>query len=607
MIKDNIRQAVEQVVVELTPPELKSAKPTAPEFIVEHPKDESHGDYAVNVAMQLASVWRRPPLEIAQAIVDRLPALPDVAKVEVAPPGFINFTLSDEWLQSHLIKVLEKQELYGLSDWGQGQTWLIEHTSPNPNKAMHLGHLRNNVTGMAISNLWEAIGVKVIRDAVDNNRGIAISKLMWGYLKFARENEAAPVDLQYWHDNQEEWLTPDKANQRPDRFMDSLYTLAAEDFKNPAVEQQVRQWVVDWEAKDPLIWALWTKVLEYVYEGQKLTLERLGNKWDRVWHEHEHYEKGKAFVDLGLEKGVFKRLETGVVLTNLEAYDLPDTVVIKSDGTSLYITQDLALTNLKRETFNADKLFWVIGPEQSLALQQLFAVCEQLGIGTRDEFTHLAYGYMSIKGQGKMSSRLGNVIYIDDLIDASKEEILVKMPSEHFESEAERQQIAEQVAVGAVKYSILKVGRTTDMAFDLEAALSVEGDAGPYLQYTQARTQSVERKAAQRGLTDQPDLDLASDADRKPTSEPAYNELERNLLRFIARYPEIVEISAKQYSPNLLAGYLNDLAQRFNSFYNQHQILGVPEESSRLAITRATGQVLRNGLNLLGIDAPKRM
>ena len=588
MIEEKIRQAVEQAVAPLVS--------DMPSFTLEHPKEESHGDYAVNVAMQLASVLRRSPMQIAQEIADNLELPAGVSKLEVAAPGFINFWLDTSWLIENLQTIESAGTKYGSSDWGQGKTWLIEHTSPNPNKAMHLGHLRNNVTGMAIANIWEALGVTVIRDAIDNNRGIAIAKLMWGFLKFARKNENAPLEIAYWFDHQDEWHTPESLDTRPDRFMDRLYTLAADDCKNDAeVDALVRQMVVDWEAKDEKTWALWQHVLDYVYAGQNQTLQRLGNKWDKVWHEHEHYEKGKQYVEEGLAKGIFQKLDSGAILTDLESYNLPDTVVIKSDGTSLYITQDLALTDLKQKTFHPDKTFWVIGPEQSLAMKQVFAVSEQLGIGKVEDFTHIAYGYMSIKGQGKMSSRLGNVIYIDDLIDAAKEVVLAQMEARSFGSEEERQRVAEEIAVGSVKYSILKVGRLTDTAFDFATSLSVEGDAGPYLQYTYARSQSVLRKVE----TELTPVD----------STIEMNEAEQAVLRWLYRYPEMVQEAGLQLSPNYLANYLYELSQRFNTFYNSNQILVEESEvkNFRLHLTKAVAQVLENGLQLLGIAAPERM
>jgi arginyl-tRNA synthetase len=560
------------------------------EIIVERPADSAKGDFSTNVAMVLSKQLEKSPREIAEGLVSKLSS-PEVEKVEIAGPGFINFWIKPSYYAQVLSQISEN---FGKSDIGKGKKWLIEHTSPNPNKAMHLGHLRNNVTGMAIANLWEATGIEVIRDDVDNNRGIAIAKLMWGFLKFAKRDKTETADIDYWFDHQDEWLTPDEVGVRPDRFVDELYVKASEDFKNPDVEAKVRQMVVDWESKDEKNCKLWELVLSYVYAGQKLTLDRLGSKWDKVWHEHEHYQQGKDLVEEGLKKGVFQKLPDGAVLTNLKDYGLPDTIVIKADGTSLYITQDLALTRLKREEFHPDKLFWVIGPEQSLALKQLFAVCEQLGIGKREDYTHIAFGYMSIKGQGKMSSRLGNVVYIDELIDQAKDKIYTKITTEDL-SEEEKQEISEKLAVGAVKYSILKVGRMTDTAFDFETSVSFDGNSGPYLVYTYARAKSVLRKAEAVDLN---------------VSHNFTENYELDVLKRLSLLPEVVAKAAETYAPNLLAEYLYELAQSFNSFYNTLSILNAESEevkAARLALTSATAQILKNGLSLLGIEVVERM
>lgn len=529
---------------------IAQAAQVEPERIaLEHPELAEHGDFATNVALALKG-GRQLANELAPKIKGDM-----IAKVEVAGPGFINIWIKPEYLLSTLDQALEMPTL------GTGQTWLIEHTSPNPNKAMHLGHLRNNVTGMAIANLWEACGITVIRDDIDNNRGIAIAKLMWGYLKFGK-NE-----------------TLDTLKMRPDRFVDELYVKASEEFdKSEDVQKEIRQLVVDWEAGDQKTWDLWQKVLEFSYRGQAMTLERLGNKWDKVWHEHEHYQQGKDFVEAGLKKGIFRKTDKGTIITNLEEYGLPDTVVIKSDGTALYITQDLALTKLKVDTFHPDKLFWVIGPEQSLALQQFFAVCEQLGIGKREDYAHLAYGYMSIKGKGKMSSRTGNVIYIDDLLDSAVAKASTLNPDPA---------IAEKVGVGAVKYSILKLSRLQDMAFDIEESVSLQGNSGPYLQYTYARAQSILKKGA---AFTAPETDLNPD--------------ELAILRFLYRYPEIVAEAASRYAPNLLTNFLYELAQRFNTFYNSSPILG---NEVRITLTKTTAEVLQSGLQLLGIASLEHM
>jgi len=565
---------------------------------LEFPENEAFGDYTTNVALILAQKKGTNPHELAEEIISKLALDANlnnlVDKIEVAGPGFINFWLKSDVLVNNLIQIESAKEKFGLTELGKGKTWGIEHTSPNPNKAMHLGHLRNNVTGMAIANLAEATGIKVIRDCIDNDRGIAIAKLMWGYLKFAKKDDKETEDIDYWFDHQDEWQIPEDLKLRPDRFVDQLYVKGAADFDSGKnIEEKVRKLVVDWEAEDKVTWALWKKVLDYSYKGQELTLKRLGNKWDKVWHEHEHYKAGKKLVEEGLKKGIFNKLDDGAVVTDLAKYKLADTIVMKSDGTALYITQDLALTKLKKETFKADKLFWVIGPEQSLAMQQMFAVCEQLGIGKKDDFVHLAYGYMSIKGQGKMSSRLGNVVYIDELLDLAKAKVKKIMDGADF-IEKEVDKISEEVGVGAVKYSILKVGRLQDMAFDINESVSVEGNSGPYLQYTVARTNSVLAKMPNKQIS-------------KPANKWKMENGEFGVLRALIKFPEEVELSAKLYSPNLLCNFLYDLAQKFNALYNAERIIGSENEEFRLALTNGVGQVLKNGLKLLGIQTPERM
>lgn len=546
---------------------------------VEFSSKTEFGDYTTNIAIQN----KLNAKELISKLNDDNDLKKIVSKIEIAGPGFINFHLNTKVLTNNLSQIIEQKDKYGNSEKNKGKTWLIEHTSPNPNKAMHLGHLRNNILGMAIANIWQTTGVRVIRDDIDNNRGIAIAKLMWGYLKFANKNKKEITDINYWYEHQDEWSEPSDSNIRPDRFVDELYARASIDFENEENEKKIRQIVINWEKDDKITWELWKKVLEYSYRGQQLTLKRLGNIHDKVWHEHEHYKKGKEIVEDGLKKGIFKNGKGGAIVTDLKKYNLPDTVVIKSDGTALYITQDLALTKLKIETFHPNHLFWVIGPEQSLALKQLFAVCEQLGIGKLDMFTHIAFGFMSIKGQGKMSSRKGNVVYIDDLIDEAKEKI-IKMHSIN-------NNLAEEIALGAIKYSILKVGRMQDIAFDFNESLSFEGNSGPYIQYTYARAQSILNKS-----------------NKKPKlSDVIMNEEENLIERLLSRFPEIIELAATSYSPNILCEYLYNVASLFNTYYNKVQIIGSENEEFKLALTFSVGQILKNGLNLLGIEAPGKM
>lgn len=583
MIKDTIAKSLQKIT-------------GITDVIVDSPENILFGDYTTNVALVSAKEKGESPRKIAEDLLEKVKEDKDLSKVcdkvEIAGPGFINFWLKSDVLVDTLKQIDTDKKDFGKSVKGKGKTYEIEHTSPNPNKAMHLGHLRNNITGMAISNLIESTGVKVVRDCVDNNRGIAIAKLMWGYLKFGRKDGEYKTDINYWFDHQSEWQTPDGAHMRPDRFVDMFYVKGSTDFEaSEEIEVKVRQIVIDWEAEEPKNRELWKKVLEYSYQGQELTLKRLGNIWDKVWHESDHFKKGKDMVELGLEKGVFKKSE-GAIVTDLSKYKLPDTVVIKKDGTALYITQDLALTKLKKEEYKADKMFWVIGPEQSLAMQQMFAVCEQLGIGKISDFTHLAYGYMSIKGQGKMSSRLGNVVYIDDLLDMARDGVKEIMKSGDFEP-AEIEKTSEIVGVGAVKYSILRVGRLQNTSFDLKESISLEGNSGPYLQYTVARINSLIEKSGKTLSFDVKNKDL--------------KEEELTVLRTLVKFPEVIEESAKNFAPNLLCNYLYDLSQKYNHLYNCLKIIGSEAESFRLAISFGVGQVLKNGLKILGINTPERM
>ncbi len=593
-IKEVIQKLIAQAFISIAPQYGVISRITLDHILLEHPTEINHGDYSTNIALLYAKSFGKPPREIAEKIREEISDLvekdgiKEIEKIEVAGAGFINFYLSREFFVES-IKEIINEENFGRTKHFEGKVWEIEHTSPNPNKAMHLGHLRNNVTGMAISNILEANGAKVIREEVDNNRGIAIAKLMWGYLKFARKDSDGITDVDYWHNHKNEWHTPDSFSMRPDKFVDALYVKGSEDFKNKDIEKIVRDFVVRWENKDSVIWDLWETVLHYAYEGQEKTLKRLGNKWDYVWHEHEHYQEGKDLVAEGLKKGIFKKLEDGAILTNLEKYGFSDTIVQKSDGTALYITQDIALTKLKKEKFKADFMAWVIGPEQSLAMNQMFAVCDALGIGTFSHFLHIPYGYMSIKGKGKMSSREGTVLYIDDILDEAKVVVKEKVKGEW--SEEDKETISEAVALGAVKFSILKSGRLTNTAFDFDTSLELEGDSGPYLMYSFVRSNSIVEKSK----------NVTTESGVLPTQ---VYPIEKILYRF----PEIVEKAGVDLAPNYIVTYLTELASAFNSFYAEGLIISdAPDSPYKVAVTKAFSIVMKKGLELLGIPVLKKM
>lgn len=567
-----------------------------PEVELDRPVDFTFGDMATNVALRYAKELSQNPAEIAQKIVWALNGnKPEgMQEAAVAGPGFINIKLTPAYFAALVADILDKADAFGSNESLKGQKWVIEHTSPNPNKAMHLAHLRNNLVGMGLVHLLKKNGAEVVSEAIDNNRGIAIAKLMWGFLAHQKKDESQTTAVEAWLENPAGWFTPAEKEQLPDLFVTECYVLGEADLKaDESLEAQIRDLVVRWEAKDEAVWKLWEHVLTYAYDGMERTLDRLGNHWDKVWHEHEHYEQGKQYVEEGLSKGVFQQLEDGAILTSLEeSYKLPDTVLLKKDGTSLYITQDIALTALKKQEHKADKLVWVVGPEQSLAFRQLFAVCEQLGIGNVEDFSHVTYGYVGLKdedgGFKKMSSRTGTVVLIDDVIDIVKGKILERLEESDMPAE-ELDAHAEKLAVAAVKFALLKSDRTQDLVFNEEESIKMTGDSGIYILYTYVRTQSI----------------LGKFDGTLTTSDWGITELgaESELLQKLMYYPEVVRHSVDDLSVHHIAQALLEIAAAYNSWYAKEQVLdGSDRQEYKLAVTKAVGQVLKNGLAILGIQ-----
>lgn len=557
--------------------------PTIPITI---PTDRSKADYTTNIAFVLAKHLSQNPTKIAENIANIF--VNDKICTAESAGGFVNFHLTNEALFDIAENIIAQGDEFGKNNSLQNQKWVIEHTSPNPNKAMHVGHLRNNFIGMSIAALAENSGVKVTRDWIDNNRGIAISKAMWGFLKFMRKDGQETADLAEWVKNPSDWCSPVDKNKKPDHFVGACYELGSDDFKNnPDAQKSIRQMTVDWENADQNTRQLWEYIIELAHSGNAETLRRIGSRWDHSWHEHEHYQQGKELVKQGVEQGIFNKLPDGAILTNLEKYHLPDTIVVKSDGTSLYITQDLALTKLKKERYQADKLLWVVGPEQSLAMKQLFAVCEQLNIGKIDDFTHVSYGLVQLAGadgvRKKMSSRGGSVLLADDLIDQIKNQLL-KTDKRDYTPE-----IADQIAVSALKFAVLKSARNTDVVLSPEQLLNLTGDTGVYVLYTYARANSL--------------LVNSSAEERKTAQKTVFTEREHKLLIAINYLPSIASSVVADLSPNTITEYLLDVSHKFNALYAQEKFIteDLAETARKLLITQTVKIALNNGLRLLNI------
>lgn len=571
-----------------------------PQVNFEKIKDFRFGHLTLNTALQYSKILKVSPMQLANEIAVLLQntnhslAKLVFSSITIHNPGFINLTFSPHFFVNLINFILNNQD-YGNNTLECDKIWAIEHTSPNPNKAMHIGHLRNNLVGMSLSNLLKSCGAKVIKEAIMNDRGIAIAKLMYGYLygmvkEDSQTNLLKPkLSLQefinYWANNKDDWQTPASLDIKEDLFVSQCY-LKGEEFMTTD-EGNIRQLVVDWENNDLQNHQLWDFVLSYSYKGMERTLKRLGSAWDKVWHESEHYKEGKGLVEEGLQKGIFQKLEDGAVLTNLQSYNLPDTILQKRDGTSLYITQDLALTKKKKLENKADKLIWVIGPDQSLAMKQVFACCEQLGIGKLEDFWHISYGYVGLADtEGnftKMSSRKGNVLLIDEVIDLVKTKLKEQMQG------AEDTQI-EKLALAAIKFAILKSNKDEPLTFDIEKSVDLKGDTGIYIMYTLARIHSILEKAGQfeRNV-------IVDDIFEKISSQP--------LARTLYFYPLAVEKSFKEKSTHHVAQYLLELASSFNSFYEQEKIIDEKDQNKvKLKLLLATEQIVLHGLEILNIE-----
>ena len=461
-----------------------------------------------------------------------------VEKIEIAGLGFINFWLKKDILIDNLICVIRIKDHYGRADELKGKRFLLEHTSPNTIKTLHVGHVRNNTLGMAVHNLLEFCGADVLMDAINNDRGIHVMKAVWAYMKYGGGK------------------TPQDTREKPDHFVDRFYVLGVKEEEKNKVKEEMQELLRLWEAGDKKVRKVWKKLRDWTLEGFNETYKRLGSHHDHQWFESDFFKEGKKMVEEGLKKGVFRRLADGAVLSNLERYGLPDTIVLRGDGTSMYHTQDLYLTKLKREKFPSDFYIWDIGPEQELYLRQLFAMCEQLGIGRISDYMHLSYGFVYLKGKGKMSSRAGNVISADWLIDnvvRKAGEIIRSSETTRGLTEEEIKKVSEVVGIAAIKYGFLKAGRTTDLQFDIDESVSLEGNSGPYLQYTYARTQSVLAKS--QILNSKFPKTWEFDIENLNLKKE-----ELLLLRSFIHFSEIILMSAKNYSPNILCNYLYDLA-----------------------------------------------
>jgi len=539
--------------------------------------DPRLGDMAVPM-FKLAKVAGRSPSMVAEELREKMPALKTVESAEVAGP-YLNLRLKKTVVVKEVMAAVAKDK----TKYGNGKATkdkvMVEFVSPNTNKPLHLGHLRNAATGDAIARILEAAGFKVVRANLLNDRGIGITKAMVAYDR--------------WGDSE----TPASTGMKGDHFVGKYYVMFEKmKVQHPEIETEVSETLRKWEAGDKTARALWRTMTKWCVDGQNATLKLLGVKHDKVYRESAIYKEGQKMVLEALAKGIFTKDEKGNVIAKLPGE--PDKVVLRADGTAVYITTDIILTVKKMAEFKLSKNLWIVGAEQDLHLRQLFGIMRLLGYKWVDALEHVSCGHVALP-EGRMKSREGTVVDIDDLVQHLSDLAAAEIKERHdFLNQREIDKRSQEIALGAVKFYLLSVSAPNGMTFDPKESLAFTGKTGPYLQYTNARIQSILRKAAD-GKTGGGRVDVSV------LIAPS----EWRLIMRLAEFADVVSSAAFARDPSIVARYCYDLSKSFAEFYEQVPVLkaDVSVRRARLSLLRAVGLVLGRGLHLLGIPAPKEM
>ena len=546
------------------------------------PPDHKMGEIAFG-CFALTKTFKKDPKIIAgnlAGIINKqlkgLKKFKFIEKVEAAGP-YLNFYFKKEILAKEVLSEIEKEkDNFGQSKSGQGKKVMVEYVSPNTNKPLHLGHIRNAALGWSIYKILEASGYKVVKSILINDRGIHICKSMLAFQKWGPE--------------------PEDKKLKGDFLVGKYYIMFGQKVKeDPKLQDEAQEMLRKWEAGDKKVVTLWKKMNKLALTGHEETYKKLKVSFDKKYLESDLYKHGKEIVKEGLEKGIFKE-EDGAVMVELEKYGLPNKVLQRSDGTALYITQDLYLAQKKVKENKLDISIYVVGSEQDLQLKQVFKTLELLGYSWAKNCYHLSHGLVYLP-EGKMKSREGKVVDADNLIK-ELESLARKELSGRYKkiSKKELESRALIIALGAIKYYILQVDPKSNMHFDPKESLSFNGRTGPYLQYTYARINSILKKAK-----------------TKLPKKVDYNQLveleEKNMIFSLARFSLIIEESAENYDPSALAKYLYELANDFNNYYHKYPILKSEAKTSqaRLNLINSVSLVLKKGLELLGIEVLKEM
>lgn len=591
LIIDRIRTDVSEALHHLYGAEGVSAG-----FQVNQTRPEFEGDYTI-VLFSLVKALRKSPEALAAEIGEALTsAHPDFYASHTLVKGFMNLTIRD----AYWIDMLSRHH-HDIC-FGKGapkhRTVMVEYSSPNTNKPLHLGHLRNNFLGWSIAEILRANGYDVVRTCIVNDRGVHICKSMIAWQRFA--NGATPASTGMKGDH----LVGDYYVKFNDAYKAEVDALVADGMEKAQAEKEApimkstQEMLIKWEQGDPEVMDLWKRMNGWVYEGFDETYRKIGSHFDKTYYESETYLLGKDAVAAGLEKGVFFRKEDGSVWIDLTADGLDEKLLLRKDGTSVYITQDIGLAMRKFEEYRIDQSIYVIGDEQNYHMKVLRLICQKLGLPYADGIHHLSYGMVELP-TGKMKSREGTVVDADDLVAE-----MVSMAEQHTRTlgkvndipEADLSPLFETLGLGALKFYLLRVDPKKKMIFNPEESIEFHGFTGPFVQYTYARIRSILRK-----IKHEPGIGIGS-VELMP--------LERSLLVMLEQYGMVLRQAADEMNPSLIGVYAFNLAREFNSFYAEHSVANAESEEKRqlrLRLSEMTSVVIASALQLLGIRVPERM
>ncbi|MBQ2044617.1 MAG: arginine--tRNA ligase, partial [Bacteroidaceae bacterium] len=566
-------------------------------------RPEFEGQLTV-VVFPFLKISRKKPEDTAQDLGTFLKTqIPEVIQEFNVIKGFLNLTIQpSQWID--LLLDIQQQEHFGFVPVTEDSPLvMIEYSSPNTNKPLHLGHVRNNLLGWALANVMQANGNKVVKTNIVNDRGIHICKSMLAW--------------QYYGNGE----TPESSGKKGDHLIGDYYVAFDQHYREQVKElvekgmdeetakqeapliKEAHDMLVKWEQNDPEVRSLWKRMNDWVYAGFDETYKALGVGFDKIYYESETYLEGREKVEEGLEKGLFYRREDGSVWADLTPEGLDEKLLLRSDGTSVYMTQDIGTAKLRFQDFPIDKMIYVVGNEQNYHFQVLSILLDKLGFKWGKDLVHFSYGMVELPN-GKMKSREGTVVDADDLIATmiadARQMSADKVNKLENITEEEAQEIARVVGLGALKYFILKVDARKNMLFNPEESIDFNGNTGPFIQYTYARIRSILRKAAEQGI----------EIPEKLSSDITLSNKEISLIQHLQGFALAVRQAGQDYNPSCIANYCYELVKEYNQFYHDFSILREEDNNKkllRIVLSAAVSQVIKDGMGLLGIEMPERM